>query len=70
MYVQILAFAHQNSIIALSTGVLPEEEGLLHHFHMVDILKLKEKYDSVVYESESSKEKLASIIPVLDEVGE
>ena len=33
---------------------------------MVDMLKTKEKYDSVVYESEASKEKLASIIPVLD----
>lgn len=34
---------------------------------MKDLLKTKEKYDSMKYESESSKEKLAVMIPVLNE---
>ena len=37
---------------------------------MRDILKTKEKFDNMVYESEASKEKLAVIIPVLDECSE
>jgi hypothetical protein len=50
-YIQIMAFTHQNSIIALSMGLRPEEESLLKEFGMWEIIKLKGEYDGVVHES-------------------
>lgn len=62
---QIIAFAHQNSTIALSVGLLPEEDSLLDEFKMRTILKMKDDYDSVFHESSVEKESLAVMIPVL-----
>jgi hypothetical protein len=48
-YVQIMAFAHQNSTIALSVGLVPEEDTYLDRFNMAKIIELKQKYDSIMY---------------------
>jgi hypothetical protein len=53
--VQIIAFAHNDSTIALALGLLPEETTLLSELNLCKIVELKTIYDDQVYDSSGEK---------------
>lgn len=55
--------------ISLGAGLFPEDEEILKMAKLSTIFEMKNRYDSLVYESsQGPKEKLAVVIPALREM--
>lgn len=66
--IQVLAFAHQLSTIALAVGLEVEDPVTLQFLNLDKLVELKREYDAKSYESAGNQEKLAVMIPVIREM--
>jgi hypothetical protein len=55
LFLQIIAFAHNDATLALALGLIPEDTSLLSDFKLDRIVELKAGYDENVYESSGEK---------------
>jgi hypothetical protein len=66
--IQVLAFSHQLSTIALAVGLEIEDPVTLQFLSLDKLVELKRDYDANNYESAGNQEKLAVMIPVIREL--